>query len=460
MCHPGELAGFKDEDSTKSLRVPCVLHMDSIKGTHTGLKNLVQSYLWEEWKERQKETAEDLSSKFLNLRFVPLELPQQENSYDCGLFLLHYLELFLVESPVNFSPFKINEFSMFLTVDWFPPAEASLKRTLIMRLISELLENNPRGGDFSDEPQSDSPNDGEKETGLEFVSERCSPAVSCHGNASNCEAVQGIEITLLQTSCTRNSECVNDPGLVLREFFEPGVGAQCSSFDQSSSYYRLNCAMPQIEDGLETEEQLLYFPSGETVFQQIGGIMPQTGSVPYTCDPSWNQGLSIHGEDDSSSSEPSICESSDSDIGIIENGQNDEDGVLCGKESIGQQRSLSVENMGCLTETLSFAPGEMLGTPPTEGTEDPGEMHHSNENGNLASCQDTATILFSENPFTEENGAPKVLETTHVNGEDLQAIDNDVMTESDEMQATKRRRLTLSLEGEGHTGSLLKDLHL
>lgn len=32
------------------------------------------SYLWEEWKERQKETREDISSKFLNLRFVSLEV--------------------------------------------------------------------------------------------------------------------------------------------------------------------------------------------------------------------------------------------------------------------------------------------------------------------------------------------------------------------------------------------------
>ncbi|PPD89527.1 hypothetical protein GOBAR_DD13533 [Gossypium barbadense] len=31
------------------------------------------NYLWEEWKERHKETSEDLSSKFLNLRFVSLE---------------------------------------------------------------------------------------------------------------------------------------------------------------------------------------------------------------------------------------------------------------------------------------------------------------------------------------------------------------------------------------------------
>lgn len=32
------------------------------------------SYLWEEWKEKHKDACEDLSSKFFNLRFVPLEV--------------------------------------------------------------------------------------------------------------------------------------------------------------------------------------------------------------------------------------------------------------------------------------------------------------------------------------------------------------------------------------------------
>ncbi|XP_039161677.1 probable ubiquitin-like-specific protease 2B isoform X5 [Eucalyptus grandis] len=119
ICHPGEAASFRDEDSRQSPKVPCILHMDSIKGSHDGLKNLVQSYLWEEWKERGNKTSEDISSKFTNLRFVALELPQQENSFDCGLFLLHYLECFLEEAPRTFNLFKISKFSRF-------PADAEI----------------------------------------------------------------------------------------------------------------------------------------------------------------------------------------------------------------------------------------------------------------------------------------------------------------------------------------------
>jgi len=31
-----------DKEPDNSLKVPCILHMDSIKGSHSGLKNLVQ----------------------------------------------------------------------------------------------------------------------------------------------------------------------------------------------------------------------------------------------------------------------------------------------------------------------------------------------------------------------------------------------------------------------------------
>lgn len=34
-----------DLDWDDSTKVPCILHMDSIKGSHAGLKNLVQRYV-------------------------------------------------------------------------------------------------------------------------------------------------------------------------------------------------------------------------------------------------------------------------------------------------------------------------------------------------------------------------------------------------------------------------------
>lgn len=72
ICHPGEVPRYKGKismngprhidstlvflsfmcfchvsvgDSGKSVKVPCILHLDSLKGSHTGLKNHVQRYL-------------------------------------------------------------------------------------------------------------------------------------------------------------------------------------------------------------------------------------------------------------------------------------------------------------------------------------------------------------------------------------------------------------------------------
>ncbi|XP_058746352.1 probable ubiquitin-like-specific protease 2A [Vicia villosa] len=142
ICHPAEVLNINDRELEKALRIPCILHLDSIKGYHSNIKDVVRSYLWEEWKERKKETCgEDLSSKFLNMPFFSIEVPQQENSYDCGIFLLHYLELFLAEAPFNFNPLKITKLSNFLNLDWFPPEEAYRKRNIIRKLIFELVEN-------------------------------------------------------------------------------------------------------------------------------------------------------------------------------------------------------------------------------------------------------------------------------------------------------------------------------
>ncbi|XP_020551252.1 probable ubiquitin-like-specific protease 2A isoform X2 [Sesamum indicum] len=110
ICHPGEVAKLRDKFMDDSSKLPCILHMDSIRGSHRGLENLIRSYLWEEWKERHNNQEEDISAKFSNLDFVALQLPQQENSFDCGLFLLHYAELFL-EQALNFSDTKCIDYA-------------------------------------------------------------------------------------------------------------------------------------------------------------------------------------------------------------------------------------------------------------------------------------------------------------------------------------------------------------
>ncbi|XP_031744940.1 probable ubiquitin-like-specific protease 2A isoform X2 [Cucumis sativus] len=119
ICHPGEVVNLKDKKHDNLSKVPCILHMDSIKGSHRGLKSLFQSYLCEEWKERYGDgDYKDISAVFLTLPFIPLELSQ----------------------------------------DWFHPAEASLKRAHILKLIYEIMACNQAkelSGSIGKYPSSD-----------------------------------------------------------------------------------------------------------------------------------------------------------------------------------------------------------------------------------------------------------------------------------------------------------------
>ncbi|KAA8528357.1 hypothetical protein F0562_035712 [Nyssa sinensis] len=464
ICHPGEVAEFQDEDVLKSLKVPCILHMDSIRGSHTGLKDLVQSYLWEEWKERQKETSEGLSPSFFNLRFVPLELPQQQNSFDCGLFLLHYVELFLENAPVNFSPFKITKFSNFLTVDWFEPVEASLKRGVIQRLIYELLENRSREnslGFCSDKHYASNcpTSNNENETGVELVPQRRSPSKSYHGNLLSSRAGQGIEITLLPTSSLRNSQCAADSGLVLREFFEGGATAgsfldgQYQTFDPAASFNAFKNAISPIEEEAEAGGHFVYSTSTEARFQRLAGITPEACAFPFSSrefgsETSWNPGISVQQtghEDDDLSPETSISASDDS-LEINDNSPAREDfGV---KEEINQSRSPSTGNVECLTESLASARSEMLDVADSQSPD-----HMINSNGtadHLIVCPNGLPGLPHEETDVQENGEVKYV-----------GLIGDDDSESNEQQAAKRLRLTLPFQEERKlTRSLSKDLHL
>lgn len=367
ICHPGEVATYEQEDIKNSHKVPCILHMDSIKGSHKGLKNLVQSYLLEEWKERQKDTSDDISSKFFNLRFVPLELPQQENSFDCGLFLLHYVELFLAEAPVNFNPFRITKFSNFLNVEWFPPAEASLKRAVIQRLIYELLDNHSRsisevaGCSDNQHHRSKIPeiyNRNENEAGIEFISER---SQTCNGNLL--AGGNGIEMTLLETSSSqRNSQSVStDSSLVLREFFEPVAngGSFLEHFDQTACFQQFKGALSTIEEDPEPTGGFTYLPSDNTGFHQTDGIRHEEAysSGDLSMPKSTNQIITLqHEYVNESSPEPSICASDSSlEVEVTRNSALEDDMSVILKRpkspSIGKSDCVTVDSPCAVQES-------------------------------------------------------------------------------------------------------------
>ncbi|KAL4362506.1 hypothetical protein GQ457_04G003530 [Hibiscus cannabinus] len=248
ICHPGEVANFKDGKAENLHNVPCILHMNSIRGSHRGLKNLFQSYLSEEWKERHIEMADGVSSNFLHLQFVQLELPQQENSFDCGLFLLHYMELFLHQASTNFCPFKLNR-------HWFPPVEASLKRSHIKKLIYEILEEQSRssasGNGIYNDPSSLIPGQSEQETAAQIGNS----AETCHGYSSNSTVKHGPNSFLASPPIVQKGH--KDSGLGSFKFYvETGGGLFSHGNYQQIDTLGKRSSMSPIEETEETSEEI------------------------------------------------------------------------------------------------------------------------------------------------------------------------------------------------------------
>ncbi|KAI9177406.1 hypothetical protein LWI28_014836 [Acer negundo] len=269
ICHPGEVVYCNDDEIEKSPKVPCILHMDSIKGSHRGLKNLFQSYLCEEWKERHSKIEDDVPSKFSRLRFLPLELPQQENSFDCGLFLLHYVECFLNEAPSSFSPFKIMEFSNFLNRNWFLPVEASLKRAHIKKLIYEICESHSH---------KDSSADCDEYSSSQLLPDKngqdSSTAICCHGYSSIPDAEKGNEVSMLAAFSCSASQHTGNQGFPSAEIYEPQFSTgpfSDRSYQQITSCHKRSIVLP-TEEVEEIGEDIANSPSEVEHFWQITGL--------------------------------------------------------------------------------------------------------------------------------------------------------------------------------------------
>lgn len=116
-----------------------------------------------------------------------------------------------------------------LSKDWFPPAEASHKRSIIQKLIYELLDEQrqkiPKVS-CNDQCYSDE-DDIEKENAVEFLSEQCSPDKKAGLGDLLSSTDGGIERTVLPTSPA--VQCVKEAGSVLQDFLEQGAIAGSSS---------------------------------------------------------------------------------------------------------------------------------------------------------------------------------------------------------------------------------------
>uniref|UniRef100_H0WJE1 SUMO specific peptidase 7 n=1 Tax=Otolemur garnettii TaxID=30611 RepID=H0WJE1_OTOGA len=121
----------------KMCKRPCILILDSLKAA--SIQNTVQNlreYLEVEWEVKRKTHREFSKTNMVDL--CP-KVPKQDNSSDCGVYLLQYVESFFEKDPiVNFElPIHLEK--------WFPRHVIKTKREDIRELILKLHVQQQKG---------------------------------------------------------------------------------------------------------------------------------------------------------------------------------------------------------------------------------------------------------------------------------------------------------------------------
>lgn len=113
---------------------PCILIFDSLyEKSRSNIFSMIRSYLVNEYKTKYPNQPQNKFKKENMFEYI-LEVPQQENLSDCGLFLLQYVEQFF---KVPIEEFK---YPMRSLKKWFHPSIASNKRKEIAELIERLMK--------------------------------------------------------------------------------------------------------------------------------------------------------------------------------------------------------------------------------------------------------------------------------------------------------------------------------
>jgi len=143
VCNPGQvLSQKKDKDFEQERRRqvklegrgcdPFLLVLDSLPNTHSTALNRIRSYLQFEHMEKK---GLPLSFGKEKMEEKQPEIPYQPNSCDCGIFLLHYVEL-VFKDLEKFLGAKLPDLSK-----WFSEREIDFKRYDIAQIIRRLAED-------------------------------------------------------------------------------------------------------------------------------------------------------------------------------------------------------------------------------------------------------------------------------------------------------------------------------
>ena len=136
VCYPG--ACFDDNDKNLTY----ILFFDSLEIRNSTLAKVLRDYISSEWENKGKGPKLELGTHDIIL-YTP-KIPTQDNSYDCGVFLLQYAEL-VMQDPIRFHVHQFEAYhpTLLENEDWFTTEEVTQKRKEIKRIMFHLMQNGP-----------------------------------------------------------------------------------------------------------------------------------------------------------------------------------------------------------------------------------------------------------------------------------------------------------------------------
>ncbi|KNA24949.1 hypothetical protein SOVF_011010 [Spinacia oleracea] len=157
-----------NEDNHWSLAIICIpdeqgesglniLHLDSL-GVHSSdsIFDHIKRLLINEWKmlnedvDAVKAPISDRIWQHLPRRIEQkyIVVPRQTNDYDCGLFVLYYMERFIQDAPERLT----RELSSMFGKNWFKPQEASRLRGKIKKILQQEFNEEVKPDNWTCEP--------------------------------------------------------------------------------------------------------------------------------------------------------------------------------------------------------------------------------------------------------------------------------------------------------------------
>ncbi|KRX02520.1 hypothetical protein PPERSA_11860 [Pseudocohnilembus persalinus] len=129
---------------------PCIIYLDSFQSYDEHyidvIRCFLEKYIQQQLKNKEDYSEEEIADIKITEDILPCYqpmCPRQNNSYDCGLFIIEFIEQFL-SNPEYILKLIHSEEGLLCKLNWFPKILTNRKRKMLKDLLYEYKYENPQ----------------------------------------------------------------------------------------------------------------------------------------------------------------------------------------------------------------------------------------------------------------------------------------------------------------------------